>query len=446
MENYDILWNEILSYIKSKVPEQIYKTWFETIELFDVVDDVFILLTSSDFNKNVLLKSYTERIKDAISHVTGDNHKFLLTSPDEKLDYKKIISSNNEDIQKKIKTPKGLQKKYTFDEFVVGSNSQLAHAAARSVADNPGDAFNPLFIYGQVGLGKTHLIQAIANEILSKNSDALISYFTSESFTNELISSIKANRMVEFREKYRKTDVLIVDDIQFIAGKKQTQEEFFHTFNSLYSVDKQIIMASDRPPSDINQLEERLKSRFSSGLLCDIQTPDYETRVAILQKKAELFDMNVDDEILHYIAKNVKSNIREYEGALTRIKALSSLTNLPVNLEMTKEALKDMLTNKAPDIVNIEHIKNVVSRNYNVTIEELDSKKRPKNIAFPRQIAMFLSRELTDNAFIDIGKSFGNRDHSTVISAVKKIEDLLKEDNEFSQSVEKIILEIKGEN
>ncbi len=448
MLDYRAIWDEILWDIKSKLSDTTYKTWFNNIKYVDFIENVFILEVPSEMNKNVISTSHSEKLADSIKDIAGENCQYFIIEENVDLDYKKIIKKKSKE-KEKSKKPSNksmLNQKYTFDEFVVGSNNQLAHAAALAVAENPGHAYNPLFIYGQVGLGKTHLIQAIAHQVVDNKESATINYVTSENFTNEVVMSIKNGKMEDVKNKYRNSDILIIDDIQFISKKEKTQEEFFHTFNDLHGLGKQIIIASDRPPHEISELEDRLRSRFQWGLICDIQAPDYETRVAILQKKAEAMNIKINDDICNYIATNIKTNIREFEGALIRISALSKLTNMPITLNMATEALKDIFTSNAVKEITPSLIKEVVCRYYNISIKEIESKKRSKNITFPRHIAMYIIRELTELAYVDIGKEFGGRDHSTLINACKKVEKEINEKEGFKKVIDKLILEIKGEN
>ncbi|VTQ81428.1 chromosomal replication initiator protein DnaA, partial [Hathewaya histolytica] len=336
-----------------------------------------------------------------------------------------------------------LNPKYTFNSFVIGNSNRFAHAASLAVAEAPAKAYNPLFIYGGVGLGKTHLMHAIGHYILQNNSKSKVVYVTSEKFTNELINSIKDDKNEEFRNKYRNVDVLLIDDIQFIAGKERTQEEFFHTFNALHEANKQIILSSDRPPKEIPTLEDRLRSRFEWGLITDIQAPDFETRIAILKKKADVDNLNIDNEVMVYIANKIKSNIRELEGALIRVVAYSSLTNKQINVDLAAEALKDIISNKQSKQITIDLIQDIVSSYYNLKIEDLKSARRTRNIAFPRQIAMYLCRKLTDMSLPKIGEEFGGRDHTTVIHAYDKISENLKKDETLEDIVNELAKKIK---
>ena len=336
-----------------------------------------------------------------------------------------------------------LNPKYTFDTFVIGNSNGLAHAACVAVAEAPAKAYNPLFLYGGVGLGKTHLMHAIGHHIITQKKNAKVAYISSEKFTNELINSIKDDKNEDFRNKYRNVDILLIDDIQFIAGKERTQEEFFHTFNSLHEANKQIIISSDRHPKEIPTLEDRLRSRFEMGLITDIQAPDFETRIAILRKKAQIENISVSNEVMNYIAKNIKSNIRELEGALTRVVAYSSLTNKVITLELCVEALKDILVNKQNKEISIDDIKEKVSVEFGVKIDDFNSRKRARSISYPRQIAMYISRELTNLSLPKIGEEFGGRDHTTVLHACDKISNDLKNDLVLKERLDKIILELK---
>ncbi|SUY54196.1 chromosome replication initiator DnaA [Clostridium tetani] len=335
-----------------------------------------------------------------------------------------------------------LNPKYTFDSFVIGNSNRFAHAASLAVAEAPAKAYNPLFIYGGVGLGKTHLMHAIGHYILQNNSNVKVVYVSSEKFTNELINSIKDDKNEEFRNKYRNVDVLLIDDIQFIAGKERTQEEFFHTFNALHEANKQIILSSDRPPKEIPTLEDRLRSRFEWGLIADIQAPDFETRMAILKKKADVEHLNIPNEVMVYIATKIKSNIRELEGALIRIVAFSSLTNKEISVDLASEALKDIISSKESNQVTIELIQDIVSSYFNLRVEDFKSSRRTRNVAFPRQIAMYLCRKLTDNSLPKIGEEFGGRDHTTVIHGYEKISTALKKDESLQKTVNELTSKI----
>ena len=336
-----------------------------------------------------------------------------------------------------------LNPKYTFDTFVTGSSNRFAHAAAMAIADNPGKVYNPFFMYGGVGLGKTHLMHAIGNSVLKSHPDLRVLYVSSEQFTNEIIQGIRDGQMDRFRQKYRNIDVLLVDDIQFISGKQSTQEEFFHTFNTLHDAQKQIILSSDRPPREVQKLEDRLRSRFEGGLITDIQAPDLETRIAILKNKALLDHYDVPNDVMVYIASRIDSNIRELEGALTRVVAYASLIKVPVTTEVVAEALKDVFPQGASREVSMEVIESIVASHFGITVEDLHSKKRTRTIAFPRQIAMYLCRELTDTSLPRIGEFFGGRDHTTVLHACDKISKEKDENPKLGRTVTELIEEIR---
>ena len=340
--------------------------------------------------------------------------------------------------------PNMLNKKNTFDTFVIGSGNRFAHAASLAVAEAPAKAYNPLFIYGGVGLGKTHLMHAIGHYVLEHNPSAKVVYLSSEKFTNEFINSIRDNKAEAFRNKYRSVDVLLIDDIQFLAGKESTQEEFFHTFNTLHEESKQIVISSDRPPKEIPTLKIDLRSRFEWGLITDITPPDLETRIAILRKKAKADGLDIPNEAMLYIANQIDSNIRELEGALIRVVAYSSLINKDINADLAAEALKDIIPSSKPKIITILEIQRVVGEHYSIKMEDFKAKKRTKSIAFPRQIAMYLSRELTDFSLPKIGEEFGGSDHTTVIHAHEKIANLLKTDTQLQRQVKEIHEDIKS--
>ncbi|WP_340598356.1 chromosomal replication initiator protein DnaA, partial [Priestia megaterium] len=336
-----------------------------------------------------------------------------------------------------------LNSKYTFDTFVIGSGNRFAHAASLAVAEAPAKAYNPLFIYGGVGLGKTHLMHAIGHYVLDHNPAAKVVYLSSEKFTNEFINSIRDNKAVEFRNKYRNVDVLLIDDIQFLAGKEQTQEEFFHTFNTLHEESKQIVISSDRPPKEIPTLEDRLRSRFEWGLITDITPPDLETRIAILRKKAKADGLVIPNEVMLYIANQIDSNIRELEGALIRVVAYSSLINKDINADLAAEALKDIIPSSKPRVITIQDIQQIVGQEFNIKLDDFKAKKRTKSVAFPRQIAMYLSRELTDFSLPKIGEEFGGRDHTTVIHAHEKISKLVQTDTDLQKQIKEISESLK---
>jgi len=408
-----------------------------------------VIQTPNDLVRKMLEDRYKELIKEGFLKLLNKDLSVEIVVDSENIDLednqnKTLLNSNtsrNSD-NDFVSTP--LNPKYTFDTFVIGNSNRFAHAASLAVAEAPAKAYNPLFIYGGVGLGKTHLMHAIGHFILDNNPDAKVLYVSSEKFTNELINSIRDDRNVQFRNKYRNIDVLLIDDIQFIAGKERTQEEFFHTFNALHEASKQIIISSDRPPKEIPTLEERLRSRFEWGLITDIQPPDLETRIAILRKKAKMENLEIPNEVMVYIAKKIKTNIRELEGALIRIMAYSSLTNKEINVELAKEALKDILPESKAKKIDIPLIQKIVGEFYNLSIEDFKSKKRTRAVAYPRQIAMYLSRELTDHSLPKIGEEFGGRDHTTVLHAYDKISKDIEAKPSLKKRIDEIINKIKS--
>ncbi|MCL4516184.1 MAG: chromosomal replication initiator protein DnaA [Firmicutes bacterium] len=340
--------------------------------------------------------------------------------------------------------PSRLNPRYTFDNFVVGNSNRFAHAASLAVAKTPARVYNPLFIFGGVGLGKTHLMHAIGHLVVKNSPGTKVVYVTSENFTNEMINSIRDDKNVEFRKKYRNVDVLLVDDVQFLAGKERTQEEFFHTFNALYEANKQIVISSDRPPKEIPTLEDRLRSRFEWGLITDIQPPDFETRIAILRKKASAEKLKVSDDVMSYIANQIQSNIRELEGALIRVIAYSSLNGTPVTTEVAVEALRDIVQGNKPKQITIKNIQAIVAEYFSLPLDDMKAKKRTRAVAFPRQVAMYLARELTDASLPRIGEEFGGRDHSTVIHAYEKIQESIQEDPSLNQTLKEIIKRLQA--
>ncbi|TJX66455.1 chromosomal replication initiator protein DnaA [Soehngenia saccharolytica] len=435
------LWEEVLNLIKVELTEVSFNTWLKTITPVSISDDEIILAAPNDFTKGILEGRYLNLIKNAIKEVSKKDYKINFIVPGEELNNIKVSPKEKKEIESEYRNQ--LNPKYTFSTFVTGKSNEFAHAASLAVAEAPAQAYNPLFIYGGVGLGKTHLMHAIGHYILTQNPKAKVVYVSSEKFTNELINSIREYRNEEFRNKYRNVDVLLVDDIQFIAGKEGTQEEFFHTFNALHEANKQIIISSDRPPKEIPTLEDRLRSRFEWGLITDIQPPDFETRIAILKKKANIENLTIPDEVFHLIANNIQSNIRELEGALIKIVAYSSLTNRAITEELAEEALKDLVNTNKKKEITVDLIKDIVSKEFNIKIDDFDSKKRTREIAFPRQVAMYLTRELTDLSLPKIGDEFGGRDHTTVIHAYDKITNDMKNDMSLKIKIEHIIEDLK---
>ncbi len=444
-------WNEILEKVRIEhsVTEVSFRTWLKPLQVHSVNDNVIILLVSdAQLGTEFVSKKYSVPLKVAIEEVIGKAFelKFVLPNELNNLSTKQSSTTQTNNVPSVNTINPNLNPRYTFDTFVVGANNNLAHAASLAVAESPGEMYNPLFIYGGVGLGKTHLMHSIAHFILEKNPDAKVLYVTSEKFTNELIESIgnkNDNTPIKFREKYRNIDVLLIDDIQFIIGKERTQMEFFHTFNTLHEAKKQIIISSDKPPKEIETLEERLRSRFEMGLTVDVQSPDYETRMAILRKKEELDGLNIDSNVLEFIAANIKSNIRELEGALTRLVAFSRLNNgREIDVEMAESELKDFIYPNENKKITVELIIDIVSEHYEISSSDILSSKKSKNIAFPRQICMYLCRNLTEFSLEDIGKSLGNRDHTTILYGIQKIEKDIKTDRSLQNTIEVLIKKI----
>ncbi len=443
-------WDDILRYLKEEhdIMDVSYRTWLLPLEIYDLKDDKAIITVPDSTMIGYIKKKYGFFLKIAIEEKTGIECDVDFIS---KEDAQKQSTSGKKKhglINQQAKVSQetlqnaNLNPKYTFDTFVVGANNNLAHAASLAVAESPGEVYNPLFIYGGVGLGKTHLMHSIAHFILKNNPQAKILYVTSEKFTNELIDAIRNKNNItttEFREKYRNNDVLLIDDIQFIIGKESTQEEFFHTFNTLYESKKQIIISSDKPPKEIETLEERLRSRFEWGLTVDIQSPDYETRMAILRKKEEMEGYNIDNEVIKYIATNIKSNIRELEGALTKIVALSKLgTNheSEITLQLAEEALKDLISPNAAKEISPESIIQTVCDHFGITPLDIASQKRNRDIVVPRQIVMYLCRTMIDIPLQSIGKYMGGRDHTTIIHGSEKITNELSKNESLRNTIE----------
>lgn len=436
-------WVDILNMIKMEhqLSDVSFNTWLKTLTVHKVDGNtVIIVVPTGQIGINYITNKYLLPLKVAIAETAGGDYDISLILPDdvppETADLS--ISSNiDENIEKANLNPR-----YTFDTFVVGSNNKLAHAASLAVAESPGEVYNPLFIYGGVGLGKTHLMHSIAHFVLKKKPQSKVLYVTSEFFTNELIESIRNGNnstMSKFREKYRNIDVLLIDDIQFIIGKESTQEEFFHTFNTLHGSKKQIIISSDKPPKDMEILEDRLRSRFEWGLIVDISSPDFETRMAILKKKEELDGYHIDDQVIEYIAQNVKSNIRELEGSLNKIMAYANLENREINLDLAEKVLKDIISPNEKRTITPELIVEIVAEHFDLAPSDLRGNKRSSKIAFPRQIVMYLCRTMTDTTLKIIGESLGGRDHTTIMSGIHKIEREVEE----SDSTREIITILK---
>ena len=426
MEQIIEKWEEILRTVKEEheLTDISFKTWLEPLKVFDVKDNtLYILVPDEQMGLNYITKKYTLPIKVAVAEIIGKDYEIEFVLPEQAKSMrtpKPMAFVNKESIDKSSLNPN-----YTFDTFVVGNNNKLAHAASLAVAESPGEVYNPLFLYGGVGLGKTHLMHSIAHFIQSNNPDVKILYVSSETFTNELIEAIRNGNntaMTKFREKYRNIDVLLIDDIQFIIGKESTQEEFFHTFNELYLAKKQIVISSDKPPKDMETLEERIRSRFECGLTADIGSPDYETRMAILRRKEEMDNFHLDDEILKYIATNIKSNIRELEGALNKLLAYSNLEQTEITMEVAMKELQNIISPDKPREITPQLIIDVVCEHFHITKEQMISKSRSNDIAKPRQIAMYLCKNMTGVSLENIGELLGGRDHSTVIHGINKVE------------------------
>lgn len=448
MENISDLWGKTLEEIEKKVSKPSFETWLKSTKALSLEEDLLIVTAPNLFARDWLENHYSALITEIIHDLTGSILQIRFITPqheDDALDFTEKPKTMPKLDESDGVVPKTmLNQKYTFDTFVIGNGNRFAHAASLAVAEAPAKAYNPLFIYGGVGLGKTHLMQAIGHYVLEHNPNANVVYLSSEKFMNEFINSIRDNETVDFRNKYRNVDVLLIDDIQFLAGKEQTQEEFFHTFNSLHENSKQIVISSDRPPKEIPTLEDRLRSRFEWGLITDITPPDLETRIAILRKKAKAERLDIPNEVMVYIANQIDTNIRELEGALIRVVAYSSLVNKDMDAELAAEALKDIIPSSRPKIITIQMIQQIVSEKYDIKMEDFTAKKRTKSIAFPRQIAMYLSRELTDLSLPKIGEEFGGRDHTTVIHAHDKISNLLQTDSQLKQNVDEIITQLKA--
>lgn len=446
MENVEDLWNAALLNIEKKISKPSFDTWLKNTKADKLDNDTLTINVPNEFARDWLEGRYTKLIADILYDLTGAKltAKFIIPDSEEQVEEKKTIPNVRSQDNNSYGSPKTmLNPKYTFDSFVIGAGNRFAHAASLAVAEAPAKAYNPLFIYGGVGLGKTHLMHAIGHYIREHNKEAKVLYLSSEKFTNEFINAIMDNKAGAFRNKYRNVDILLIDDIQFLAGKEQTQEEFFHTFNTLHEENKQIIISSDRPPKEIPTLEDRLRSRFEWGLITDISPPDLETRIAILNKKAKAEGLDIPNEVMLYIANQVDSNIRELEGALIRVVAYSSLVNEDIDAALAADALVDIIPDRRPKVITVQDIQEIISKKYNIKMSDFSAKKRTQAIAFPRQIAMYLSRQLTDLSLPKIGEKFGGRDHTTVIHAFDKISDLIAEKPDFEKDIEEIKEQLK---
>lgn len=455
MEELKQKWDLIIQTLKEDydITDMSFRTWIKPIQVYSVVGDKITLLIPENnndgdgkglsYNMRVgyIERKYLAAITLTIAEIMGKEYDVTLMSSidkekiDKKQKQKDTSASKNNNIQ-------NLNPNYTFETFVIGNNNNLAHAASLAVAETPGEVYNPLFIYGGVGLGKTHLMQAIAHFIIKTKPELKVLYVTSETFTNELIDSVKNQKNSEFREKYRNIDVLLIDDIQFIIGKESTQEEFFHTFNALYQDRKQIVISSDRPPKEMETLSERLRTRFEMGLPVDIQIPTYETKMAILNKKAELGGYDIPYEVKDYVATHIKSSIRELEGALTKLSAFAKLSSNPITVEFAEEALKDLISPDSRREITPELIIDIVAEHFNIKSEDILSQKRSADIVYPRQIAMYLCRQMTTNTVQSLGKAFGNRDHTTILHGADKINKMVISDENTKSTIDILIKKI----
>jgi chromosomal replication initiator protein len=443
--NTEEIWNKSLLKIQGKVDGNVLDLWFKPIKLSNLKDQTATLDIPNRFFKEWIEDSYPNLIKESIEAVTGYPVSLKYRIEERPPTAQKKIIEKLENRRMRLAT-RGiyLNPRYTFDNFIPGNSNQFARAAAMAVAETPGKTYNPLFIYGGVGLGKTHLMHAIGNRVLDARHDFSVLYISSEQFTNEVVSSLRHDRMVELKEKYRNLDLLLLDDVQFIAKKTATQEEFFYTFNALYEKQKQIVISCDRPPKEISEVTDRLRSRFNMGLIADIQPPDVETKLAIISKKAEMMEIrNISPEVAGFLATKIKSNIRDLEGSLIRIAAQAALTGEEITLETAKKILKDIIHDEDKP-VTIEAIQKIVCDFYNISLSDIKAKRRTKDIALPRQVAMYLSKQITGASLNDIGKHFGGKDHATVIYACRQMEDKRSKDETFNRVIENLMQRVKN--
>jgi chromosomal replication initiator protein len=449
--NQDQVWSQVQEELRFQLAKRTYDMWLKNTSVVSADDNTYRIGVPSKLAKDWLADRFSGLIQETLQAVTGSDVDidFVITPTGHRpplvaveLDAPSLVQENgrqkDEDSDRPSIPPSELNVRFKFSSFVVGHNSQFAHAAAKAVAEAPGDSYNPLFLYGGVGLGKTHLMHAIGHEVHDRFPRKRVVYLTSEQFTNEVISSIATARMGEFRHKYRTVDVLLIDDVQFLAGKDRTKEEFFHTFNALHEINKQIVISSDRPPKEIPTLEDRLRSRFEWGLIADIQSPDFETRLAILHSKLGDNSALVPEEVLSFIAHKVQRNIRELEGALTRVQAFAAVHQRQVDEDEAARLLADIIPASTRKPINVERIQALVADYYNVTLDDMKGKRRDKHIVFPRQVAMFLVREETPSSLPAIGKAFGGRDHTTALHSIEKIANELKEDERLRYEVQAI--------
>lgn len=438
------LWNQVLLDVSGEIAARDLRDFVERLDPIGLQGQSLVLEAPSPLAMNVVRQRYLPVLERSLFEASGETlRKIVLKArsrPQQELFSSPgaALAGDQHSPPPPVARRSVLQPKYTFSNFVVGASNQFAHAATKAVASQPGVHYNPLFIYGGVGLGKTHLVNAMGHEVLDRNPDARVIYLSSETFMNELIAALRRDRMDEFKSRFRRIDVLIVDDVQFLAGRERTQEEFFHTFNSLYEGHRQIVLTSDKFPKEIPDLEERLRNRFEWGLIADIQPPDMETRVAIIEKKAEVEQTHLPHDVAMFLASNIDSNVRELEGSLTRLVAFASLNKCPITVDFARKVLQNILRNRNDRAVTVDSIQKAVCDYYNIRSTELRSKRRTRSIVLPRQVAMYLCRQFTEASFPVLGDRFGGRDHSTVIHAVKVIERRLREDPEFRSSVERL--------
>ncbi|MFQ5596492.1 MAG: chromosomal replication initiator protein DnaA [Nitrospiria bacterium] len=435
----DLVWEELLLRIKPRMNEQVFDAWLRPTSLHSIQEKEVQIAVPNHFFKEWIQDNYFELIEDALKQELSQESLSI-----EFIIKEKEIEGVRKERRRKNNLNNNINRRYQFDSFVVGSSNQFAHAAALKVAERPGVTYNPLFLYGGVGLGKTHLLSAIGNFICARDPYCKIAYLSSEQFTNDVINSIRYDRMAEFRNRYRNVDALLIDDIQFISGKERTQEEFFHTFNTLYETSKQVVVSSDRSVKEMSDIEERLRSRFEMGLIADIQPPDLETKIVILRRKAESEKIFLHNDVALLLATHIKTNIRELEGSLIRLGAFSSLTGQEITVEMAKRVLRDTIQERKK-VVTVDEVMKTVSERFQIKVMELKSKKRTKNLVTPRQIGMYLSRELTNLSYPEIGKAFGGKDHSTVIHACKQVEKEKKEDFNLKMTLESLSKRLKEE-
>src|SRR5690554_638326 len=442
-ENLQKIWEQTLQIVEKHMTKPSFETWLKPTKPLEMSEHNLIIEVPNEFARDWVESRYSPLLCSTLSDIVQDNLEIKFVTPKGNMNEEHRLPVEHPTIKLEDSFSQTLNPKYSFESFVVGEGNRFAHAASLAVAEAPGKSYNPLFIYGGVGLGKTHLMQAIGHFALRHSFQCKVVYVSSEKFTNELINAIRNNKTPPFRDKYRNIDLLLIDDIQFLAGKESTQEEFFHTFNSLHEANKQIVISSDRPPKEIPTLEDRLRSRFEWGLITDIQAPDLETRIAILKKKAALEGWKLPDDVISYIAEQINSNIRELEGALIRVIAYSSLTNQPITMDLTVNFLKDIIISQQERRVTITLIQQTIADCYHLDPEDMKAKKRTKNISLPRQLAMYLCRELTDSSLPKIGEEFGGRDHTTVLYACERIREHMANDDKFNRTVKDLILKLK---